>query len=262
MRAVTTVAPSVAIVIPSFNEQARLGDTLREVANLGRSRGSAISVVLADDGSSDGTVALAEAVARQEGLDLAVLRLPHKGKAGAVRSGMLHAATATAVEYLLMLDADNEIAVDQLAAVDWSGDPSTIYIGRRVGMVGDRHGVRPTLVRRLMSTGMRVLSRLLLGLPFSDSQCGFKLFPRELVGGLFGQQRSRGWVFDAEILVIAARSGIAISEVPVVWSPRGVSRVRPTAAVSSVFDLLAIAGRKITGAYKPVGGISVLSSRS
>ncbi len=169
-----------------------------------------------------------------------------------MRAGMLHAAGSTEVEYLLMLDADNEIAIDHLANVTWSDDPSTIYIGRRVGSVGDRPGSRPPPMRRLMSWGMRTMSRLLLGLRFTDSQCGFKLFPRDLVGGLFGQQRSRGWVFDAEILVIAARSGIPVVEVPVVWSPRGVSRVRASAAIGSAVQLLAIAGRKASGAYRPV----------
>ncbi len=247
------MAPSVAVVIPAFNEEARLGDTLRAVAAFGRSSGSLIAAVLADDGSSDGTVALAERTAREENLDLTVLRLPHAGKAGAVRTGMLHAATSTDAAYLLMLDADNEIAIGQLAGVKWTEDPSTIYIGRRVGSVGDRVGARPRPIRRLMSLGMRTMSRLLLGLRFSDSQCGFKLFPRDLVGGLFGQQRSRGWVFDVEILVIAALSRIPIAEVPVVWSPRGVSRVRPMAAVASAFELLAIAGRKASGVYRPVG---------
>ena len=247
------MAPSVAVVIPAFDEETRLGATLRAVAAFSRSYGSPIVAVLADDGSSDATVELAERTAREEDLDLTVLRLPHAGKAGAVRSGMLHAAASTDAEYLLMLDADNEIAVDQLAGVKWTEDPSTIYIGRRVGSVGDRLGARPRPIRRLMSAGMRTLSRLLLGLTFSDTQCGFKLFPRYLVGGLFGQQRSRGWVFDAEILLIAARSGLPITEIPVVWSPRGVSRVRPSAAVVSAFELLAIAGRNATGAYRPVG---------
>ncbi|HEY5437033.1 MAG TPA: glycosyltransferase [Candidatus Limnocylindrales bacterium] len=246
------MAPSVAVVIPAFNEEARIGATLRAIGAFGRSFGSPMTAVLADDGSSDGTVELAERTAREVDLHLTVLRLPHAGKAGAVRSGMLHAAASTDVEYLLMLDADNEIAVDQLAGVRWAEDPSTIYIGRRVGSVGDRLGVRPRPIRRLMSTGMRTLSRLLLGLTFSDTQCGFKLFPRHLVGGLFGEQRSRGWVFDAEILLIASRSGIPIAEVPLVWTPRGVSRVRPSAAVSSVFELLAIAARNATGAYRPI----------
>lgn len=139
--------PSVVVVIPAFNEEARDG-----------------------------------------GLDLTVLRLPHAGKAWAVRSGMLHAAVSTEVDHPLMLDVDNEIEVDQLAGVEWMADPSTIYIGRRVRAVGERVETRPAPLRRLMSAGMRTLSHLLLRLAYPDTQCGFKLYPRHLAGDLFGQR--------------------------------------------------------------------------
>jgi hypothetical protein len=103
-----------------------------------------------------------------------------------------------------------------------------------------------------MSAGMRTLSRVLLGLPYPDTQCGFKLFPRRRVRDLFGQQRTRGWVFDAEILVIATRSRLPVVEVPVVWNPRGVSRVRATAALTSLCGVLAIATRRAAGRYRLV----------
>jgi dolichyl-phosphate beta-glucosyltransferase len=242
----------VAVVIPAFNEEARLGATLAAIAAHGTRSGRRPSVVLADDGSTDGTVAIARRAGRDLGLDLAILGLHHAGKAWAVRSGMLHAAATSDAEHLLMLDADNEISVDHLADVPWAPDPATVYIGRRVGAVGTRTGARPTPFRRLMSLGMRILSRLLLGLPYPDTQCGFKVFPRALVPGLFGQQRARGWVFDAEILVIARRSGFPIVEVPVVWSPRGTSRVRPSAALTSLAGIVRIAIRRARGGYRPV----------
>lgn len=244
--------PSVVVVIPAFNEEARLGETLRSIASYGRACDRPMAVVLADDGSVDRTIDVAESTSRGQDLDLTVLRLSHAGKALAVRSGMLHAAASTNAAYLLMLDADNEITVDQLAGVEWTADPSTIYIGRRVRALGERVGTRPPPLRRLMSLGMRTLSRLLLGLPYPDTQCGFKLFPRSVVAGLFGQQRSRGWVFDAEILAIALRSGFPVVEVPVTWNPRGVSRVRPASALTSIFALLVIAARLATGRYHPV----------
>jgi glycosyltransferase involved in cell wall biosynthesis len=244
-------------VIPAFNEEERLPATLDAIAMHGRLRGTPLPVVLADDGSTDRTVAVAEQTARSRGLELTVLKRPHAGKAWAVRAGMLHAAASTDVDYLLMLDADNEISIDHLADVVWTGNPSTIYIGRRVSAVGEQSGTPPSRLRRLMSGGMRILSRFLLRLPYRDTQCGFKLFPRPDVPGLFGQQRVRGWVFDAEILVIATRSGLTVAEVPVVWSPRGMSRVRPSAAASSAWALLGIALRMRCGAYRPVGNLTV-----
>jgi hypothetical protein len=104
-----------------------------------------------------------------------------------------------------------------------------------------------------MSFGMRLAARVLLGLPYPDTQCGFKLFPRHLVVELFSQQRSSSWVFDAEILTIARASRVPIREVPVVWQPRGESRVSSAAAVTSAVGLLGIAVRRWSGVYRRVG---------
>jgi dolichyl-phosphate beta-glucosyltransferase len=157
----------------------------------------------------------------------------------------------------MMLDADDELRIDQLDRVVWSADPRTIYIGRRVDAIDGDHGARPTLLRRSMSMAMRAASRVLLGIHYPDTQCGFKLFPTALVEGLFGQQRSTGWTFDAEILFIADRvSGLPIQEVPVVWRPRGASRVRSAAVVMSAFAMFGTAARRALHVYRPVGTLT------
>ena len=113
-----------------------------------------------------------------------------------------------------------------------------------------------------MSLAMRTASRVLLGLPYRDTQCGFKLFPRHLAHDLFSQQRAAGWTFDAEILFIADRvSHLPVVEVPVVWKPRGVSRVRPLAAALSGLALFGTAWNRLRGAYRPVGSDPVDRSR-
>ena len=105
---------------------------------------------------------------------------------------------------------------------------------------------------------MRSASRVLLGLPYRDTQCGFKLFPREIAHDLFSQQRSSGWTFDAEVLFIASRvSRLQVVEVPVVWSPRGVSRVRPLSAAISGLALFGTAWNRLRGAYRPVGSSTI-----
>lgn len=245
--------PSVAIVMPAYNEGARIGETLEAIARYERDHERTIPVFLADDGSTDRTTGVAWTAARRLGLELEILRLPHRGKALTVRDAMIAVSGRTEAAYLLMLDADNEIAIDHLAAVQWSDDPDTIYIARRVREAGGRLGATPTAWRRLMSGGMRIAARLLLGLPYSDTQCGFKLFPRHLAFELFSQQRSRGWVFDAEILVIARGSGLPIREVPVTWQPRGESRVGAGSAVGSSIALLGIAARRSARRYRRVG---------
>lgn len=245
--------PSIAVVMPAYNEADRISAALEAVAAHGAATGRSVPVYLADDGSSDQTNSVAWSAAERLGLELSILRLPHRGKARTVRDAMLTAAGRSDADYLLMLDADNEISISHLDDVKWTGAPDTIYIARRVREAGGRLGATPRPFRRLMSLGMRLASRVLLGLPYPDTQCGFKLFPRHLAVELFSQQRSSSWVFDAEILVIARASGIPIREVPVVWQPRGESRVRSAAAITSVLGLLGIAARRFAGTYRRVG---------
>jgi glycosyltransferase involved in cell wall biosynthesis len=245
--------PSIAVVMPAYNEASRIEAALEAVSRHGAANHRSIPVFLADDGSSDTTTAVAWSTAERLGLDLSILRLPHRGKAWTVRDGMLTVAGRSDADYLLMLDADNEISISHVDGIEWSGDRDTIYIARRVRETAGRLGATPPPFRRLMSWGMHVAARVLLGLPYPDTQCGFKLFPRHLAVELFSQQRSSSWVFDAEILVIARASGIPIREVPVVWQPRGESRVGSMAALSSAFGLLGIAVRRRTGAYRRAG---------
>jgi dolichyl-phosphate beta-glucosyltransferase len=245
--------PSVAVVMPTYNEADRIEVTLAAIAARNARAGTETKVFLADDGSADKTTGVAWEAAKRLGVPLEILRLPHRGKAFTIRDAMIAVSGRTDVIYLLMLDADNEISIDHLDKVKWAEDGRTIYIARRVREVDGRLGATPSAFRRVMSLGMRVASRILLGLPYTDTQCGFKLFPRHLAFELFSQQRSAGWVFDAEILVIARQSGLPIREVPVVWQPRGESRVGSGAAFTSVIAMLGIAARRWTGKYKRVG---------
>ena len=248
----SAVRPSIAVILPAFNEADRIDATLRSIAGYLSRLGVDWPVVLADDGSSDGTAGVANATAAAVGLPLQVVSYPHRGKALTVRDAMLRVAATNVADYCLMLDADDELRIDQLDHVQWADEP-TIYIGRRVSETNGLAGARPPLLRRTMSAGMRVASRVLLGLGFPDTQCVVKLFPSRLIPELFGQQRSAGWVFDAELLVIGWRiSGIPVREVPVTWSPRGKSKVTTLNAVRSVFSLLAVALRYRSGRYRKI----------
>ncbi|HSL77847.1 MAG TPA: glycosyltransferase [Candidatus Limnocylindrales bacterium] len=245
--------PSIALIMPAYNEAARIDQTIATVARYRAALGDNIrAVFLADDGSTDDTVSVAERAAQREGTAIDVLSFPHRGKASTVRAAMLDVAVRSDADYLMMLDADDELRVDQLDHVAWSADARTVYIGRRDHEA--KGAAAPTLVRRLMSLAMRSASRVLLGLPYRDTQCGFKLFPRDIAHDLFIQQRSTGWTFDAEILFIAHRvSHLPVVEVPVIWKPRGVSRVRPLAAAISGLALFGTAWNRVRGAYRPVG---------
>jgi len=244
--------PSITVIMPAFNEASRIEQTIATIARYRASHGETIrAVFVADDGSGDDTIEVARRAAEREGTPIEVLSFPHRGKALTVRSAMLEVADRSDAEYLMMLDADDELRIDQLDRVRWSPDRRAIYIGRRDHEA--KGAARPTPIRQLMSLVMRTASRVLLGLPYRDTQCGFKLFPRAIAHDLFSQQRSSGWTFDAEVLFIAHRvSHLPIVEVPVVWSPRGVSRVRPLAAAISGLALFGTAWNRVRGAYRPV----------
>jgi len=100
-------------------------------------------VYLADDGSTDDTTRVAREQAQRLGLPLEVLRLQHRGKALTVRDAMLAVSGKADADYLLMLDADNEVSINHLSKVDWSADPNTIYIARRVRETGARSARHP-----------------------------------------------------------------------------------------------------------------------
>jgi glycosyltransferase involved in cell wall biosynthesis len=246
--------PRVGVIMPAYNEADRIEQTLGSVATYWAGGAKVSRVYLADDGSNDRTIEIAQREANRLGLPLEILRLPHRGKAWTVRTAMLHVAASTDLDYLMMLDADDELRIDQLDRVVWSDDPRTIYIGRRSGTIADSPGATASPFRRVMSGVMRLASGLLLGIHFRDTQCGFKLFPRALAADLFGQQRSTSWTFDAELLLIAHRiSGIPVQEVDVTWSPRGASKVGILAPISSGFALLGTALNRVRGVYRPIG---------
>jgi dolichyl-phosphate beta-glucosyltransferase len=240
--------------MPAYNEADRIEQTLETIAGYWADGAKVSRIYLADDGSTDSTIAIADHAARRLDLPLEILRLPHRGKAWTVRAAMLKIAASTDLDYLMMLDADDELRIDQLDRVVWADDPRTIYIGRRSRTIADSPGATPSPFRRLMSGVMRLASRLLLGINFRDTQCGFKLFPRAIAAELFGQQRSTSWTFDAELLLIANRiSGIPVTEVDVTWSPRGASKVGLAAPISSGFALLGTALNRARGLYRPIG---------
>jgi dolichyl-phosphate beta-glucosyltransferase len=246
--------PRIGVIMPAYNEADRVEQTLGSVARYWADGANVSRIYLADDGSTDSTITIADHAARSLDLPLEILRLPHRGKAWTVRTAMLEVAASTDLDYLMMLDADDELRIDQLDHVVWSDDPTTIYIGRRSGTIADAPGVKPSPFRRIMSGVMRLASGILLGIHFRDTQCGFKLFPRALAADLFGQQRSTSWTFDAELLLIAHRiSGIPVSEVDVTWTPRGASKVGLLAPISSGFALLGTALNRVRGVYRPIG---------
>jgi len=227
--------PWLSVVIPAYDEERRLPATLRAVVAHLSDRGRPFEVVVADDGSRDGTAEVAGAA----GPEVRVLRLPHRGKGGAVRAGVL----AASGELLLVTDADLSTPIAELDLLVAALDRCEVAIGSR-NVAGARVTVPQRADRRLMGRAFNLLVRVLLLPGLRDTQCGVKLFRREAALAVFQRCRSDGFAFDVEALALARHLGYRVAEVPVEWRNSPDSRVRPLLDVPRMFwELLTIRRR-------------------
>jgi len=211
--------PSLSVVIPAFNEAARLPGTLRVLAE--RFAGSATEIVVVDDGSADDTAEVARA-ASTEALPVTVLRLPrNRGKGAAVRAGV----AATTGDAVLYMDAD--LATDLGTLDDFLGRlaDADVVVGSRAVPGARVHNT--TALRTVMGRTFNRMVRVVARLDVHDSQCGFKAFRGDVARLLFSLGEVDGFAFDPEILVLARILGYRVTEVPVDWTAVDGSSVRP-----------------------------------
>lgn len=215
-RAVVGVSkyPQYSIVIPAYNERARIEDTLRSVIDCVRARNWSAEVVVVDDGSRDNTPELVRAFAAHAP-EVRLLQNPgNRGKGYSVRNGLLHSLG----EVVMFTDADLSAPMEEadglFAAVAAGAD---IAIGSR-WLDRSRQTHRQPLYRQFFGRCFNGVTRLIMGLPYADTQCGFKAFTRAAAQTIFQLQTIERWGFDPEILFIALKRGYRIAEVPVSWA--------------------------------------------
>lgn len=214
-RAKTTT--KLTVVFPCFNEAERLPATLTAfLAALSPTPGE-VEVLVVDDGSSDETFAVASAVAATDARVRVIGGRSNRGKGFAVRTGVL----AAQGEVIVFTDADGSYGPDDLERVVAALADAPVAIGSRAA--GAATG---PLVRRLASRLFNRTIQALLRLPFHDTQCGLKGFQRKAAMRLFGLARLDGFAFDAELLFLAHRLGLAVAEVPVQAEDRDGSKVQ------------------------------------
>jgi dolichyl-phosphate beta-glucosyltransferase len=244
---------SISIVIPAFNEEARLPATLEKVIDYLRSKNFSFSeIVVVDDGSRDGTAGLVEQ--RQVTYpSLRLVRNPgNRGKGFTVRHGVMEARG----EWILTTDADLSAPIGELdkliAAVErprGSEEGARIAIGSRA-LDRSLVGVHQSALREGAGRIFNLLMRMVTGLPFRDTQCGFKLFEAVAAREIFSRQTLEGFSFDVEDLVIAKVLGYKAVEVAVVWNNVEGTKVSAFAGAASFGALIGIRGRAIAGKYK------------
>lgn len=215
--------PRYSIIVPAYNEGRRIGETLRGILEHVRTHGWNAEIVAVDDGSKDNTPEIVGEFAAANP-EVRLIRNPgNQGKGFSVRNGMLNARG----ELLLFTDADLSSPIAEAAklftALEQGAD---VAIGSR-WLDPSLQFVRQSLRRRFFSRSFNLYIKLLMGLPFRDTQCGFKAFTRRAAGVIFPLQRIHRWGFDPEIIYIAFRHKLKVVEVPVAWGHDERSTIHP-----------------------------------
>ena len=205
--------PQLSIVIPAFNESARIEATLDRVMSCVAERGWDAEVLVIDDGSTDTTSEIVKH-RMQSHPRLHLIQNPgNRGKGYSVRNGLLQAAGNIVMFTDADLSAPMEEAERLIAAISAGAD---VAIGSR-WMDRTRQTIHQPLYRQFFGRCFNWITRTVMGLPFKDTQCGFKAFTRDAAQVIFRLQTIERWGFDPEILFIARKLKYTIREVPVTW---------------------------------------------
>lgn len=220
----------LSVVIPAYNEEARIGPTLDTVVRWLDEHSGDYEIIVVDDGSNDATTRIvAEAANGRERIRLVALGR-NRGKGAAVRAGVLASKGAE----VLFSDADLATPITELPKLrERLRSGFDIAIGSR-GIVGADIQVRQHPIRELMGRTFNVIVRALVIGGIRDTQCGFKLFRGDVARELFAEAQLDGFAFDVEILLLA-RGRYRIAEVPVVWRHIEQSKVSPGRDAARMF---------------------------
>lgn len=246
MRATT----ALTVLLPCYNEAERLPGTLRALlAHLSGFPGQ-VEVLVVDDGSTDATVMVAEAVAAGDRRVRVLSYHPNRGKGYAVRTGML----AAEGELIVFTDADGSYGPGQLDRIVGALGEAPVAIGTRTG------GTSGPVARRAASRAFNLAIRGALGLPFGDTQSGLKGFRRSAARQIFSQAHMDGFAFDVEVLWLARQLRLEVAEVSVQAMEREGSKVRMLAdAVGMLGEVWAVRQARTSGAH---GGLGQPPTRS
>jgi dolichyl-phosphate beta-glucosyltransferase len=240
-----TSTPELSIVIPSFNEEVRLPASLGKIAEYIRDRRPNTEVLVVDDGSTDRTAAVAESLRdRIPGLRV-ISNGINRGKGFSVKHGSLEATG----EVVLFTDADLSAPIEEAEKLFAALKSCDVAIGSRAV---DRSliEVHESVFREFAGIIFNRIVRLILWLPFVDTQCGFKAFRRERCRIIFEQQTIERFGFDPELLYLARHHGLSIKEVPVRWAHSPATKVSMMRdSVQMFLDVFIIRWNGMRGRY-------------
>lgn len=233
-----TSVPLLSVIVPAYNERARIGTTLRELSKALAALAPEWEIRVVDDGSTDDTAALV-ARACAEDPRIVIQREPHRGKGGAVRSGML----AARGDLRFMCDADLSMPPQEIRRFI-EAVPTTADVAIASRELPGAVRIAEPWHRHWMGRGFNWLVRATTLPGIHDTQCGFKMFSAAAAVEIFPRVTTDGWAFDIEALALARHLGLRVREIPVEWHYGAVSRVSPVRdAVGMTRELWAIRRR-------------------
>jgi len=247
----------ISIVIPCYNEEVRIISSLNTIVSFMNQYNPSYEIIVVDDGSRDSSVTLIKNYISSRN-NVFLVENPHKGKGYAVRTGIL----MTAGKYVLMTDADLATPIDEIKRLlVWvEANSYDIAIASREGLGAVRSD--EPFMRHLMGRVFNLLIKIIVGLYFNDTQCGFKLFNGDTAREIFTRMILFGdsakivkypkvTAFDVEFLVIAKNDNLKVKEVPVPWTYVPTNRVSTIRdSVLMLLEILKIRKNDFLGLYK------------
>ncbi len=236
-----------SIVVPAYNESSRLRSSLEKILAYVQRRGWQAEILVVDDGSRDNTAEIARSFEQPNGAVRLIENPGNRGKGYSVRNGMLHASG----ERLLFTDADLSSPIEEseklFAALD---DGAQVAMGSR-WLQRELQTERQPLHRQFLGRLFNLVLRMILGLKYKDTQCGFKAFTRKAADVIFPRQQIERWGFDPEILYLARKFQLKTVEVPVGWAHDDRSKINPVVdGMKMGMELLRVRWYDITGRYE------------
>lgn len=248
-------SPYLSVVVPAYNEAQRLPDTLAQILAYLERQPYPAELLVADDGSVDGTAALVERESERHPR-LRLLRLDHRGKGFAVRQGAL----AARGEFVLLCDADLAVPIEEWEKLRHALDGgASVAIGSREGLGAKRLG--EPWYRHLMGRVFNLIVRAVAVSGIQDTQCGFKALRQDAAADLFRRMRIYGddappvqgaavTAYDVELLFLARRRGYVIAEVPVIWRYGTETKVDPLRdSLRNLRDVMQVRWNAMRGMY-------------
>ena len=241
-------SPELSIVIPSFNEEKRLPATLERIADYVRASGRTAEVLVVDDGSTDRTAEVAAGFRTQIENLRVISNGRNRGKGYSVRHGSLEAHG----EVVLFTDADLSAPIEEADKLLANLSEYDVAIGSRA-MNRALIEVHESRFREFAGIVFNRIVRIILRLPFVDTQCGFKAFRREKCRIIFEQQTIERFGFDPELLYLARHHGLKIIEVAVRWAHSPATKISMWRdSVQMFLDVLVIRWNGLRGRYRVV----------